>query len=261
MGTILFEQLNLRIDNVYKCLFDELFRPTAWMQRQFREEIRRLSDGKRSDNGLAALAGLHVDEDVIAALPPAPAPDHLRILIQIRAGDDAIKQQDRWTKAALSDDDLVSKAEALLPEALLNFFRCAEYIEGDGWAKGKASRVTWYIMTDHLGVRRYARARYPERALVRVGEVFHTGWPDHQTETKGFRSAVGEWWLGGLADAFCITATSGLGSQAAFRSGRMQQVYRLATELTGPDSARLVGSDFASRRIEAANLGREYSEV
>jgi hypothetical protein len=112
-----------------------------------------------------------VTRDTLTALDPANK-DVVKIGLQIRTGD-----------------DVITGREVARPEKLQPWFHCAEEIERTRSLPGQT--VVWYLISDSVAMRQYAKERYGEKLLTTVFQ------PAFFTEAAGsdvqnFVMAVGE---------------------------------------------------------------------
>ena len=204
-------------DNMYGCLFDYLFSPGSNLQRDFKAEVEKLTD-----------------------------PDTLKILVQIRVGDDQIGK---------GVSNLSTKARNLATA----FFACASLIEeavsfskvfpanstgtaSDSNIKIKQpvmqySNAVWYLMTDSKSIKKFARDKYGDKVIMHDSKIINMLKNTEGYDLQSFSDVIGEQWCGSLCDYFVTSSNSGLGLQAAFRSKQVDgKGFPIDTNIvTAPD--------------------------
>lgn len=128
-----------------------------------------------------------------------------KVMLQIRIGDDIIKQENGTPLVGKAAADTLAKAD--------EFLKCADNIFGK-------EDVLWYLMTDSETVKHRTLQKYGAKNLVlnQGGRAtMHTSYIKLKTAAQDPMLAVmGEQWLGTFCDEFIISHDSGLGRQAAF---------------------------------------------
>ena len=140
--------------------------------------------------------------------------DHqgLKIGIQIRVGDAMMN-----ANVTLDDFDA--------------FFACAGSIER--FAAHQNQRVMWVLASDSQQLRQQAVTKFGTKVVTANIRPEHSAKEasvcsvNCEVGTKGFLTAAGEWWLLGMSDFFVISANSGFGRTAAFRSLRPEATFTI----------------------------------
>lgn len=140
-------------------------------------------------------------------------PNHIKIGIQIRTGDDTMINQ-------VLDDPSSNEAEiALSPHAAS--FQCAEAVEAQVLAASSIPReVIWYLLSDSVRLRKSAIIKYGRKVLTNLDGVKDL---KHIRKDRGgggaaaMMYAAGEHWLYSLAD-YHIFGNGGFGRSAAVAS-------------------------------------------
>ena len=180
MGLAL-RDIGLDLETAFPRLLGHLFAPSKQLREAFATEAQVLSNPKAH-----------------------------KIMVQIRTGDRVLQQ--------IPGDNMLHPP-IILP-AHRRFFECAEEV-ARGSAGGAAADTIIYLMTDSAQVREYARARYAHKRMkLLLPPASSRPALFHSYARQGLLSVAGETWLGTLCDYFVVSLTSGLGFQAAFRSGR-----------------------------------------
>lgn len=147
-----------------------------------------------------------------AILREVSNPHILKIGVHIRLGDEVFGND------TLSEH-LIAKADP--------FLDCAQQIESSLAVHGQP--VKWILFSDSTALRQHIRAAYPGKVVTP-----EQGSAQHVLKSKGgggaqsVRTAVAENWLLGQVDAFVLTAISGFGRIAVFRSLLTQSAYIVA---------------------------------
>eukprot|EP00603_Paraphysomonas_imperforata_P003907 CAMPEP_0114438882 /NCGR_PEP_ID=MMETSP0103-20121206/14874_1 /TAXON_ID=37642 ORGANISM="Paraphysomonas imperforata, Strain PA2" /NCGR_SAMPLE_ID=MMETSP0103 /ASSEMBLY_ACC=CAM_ASM_000201 /LENGTH=247 /DNA_ID=CAMNT_0001609551 /DNA_START=20 /DNA_END=760 /DNA_ORIENTATION=- len=210
---------------MYGCLFDYLFSPGEPLRSSFSEEVARLGD-----------------------------PRVLKVLVQIRAGDQQIGQ---------AGDGELGRHAANLATA---FFNCAQAVEEaalardreqTGAAGGKekfSGGAIWYLMTDSSAIKEYARRQFGSKVLMHDSRIVNMLGNTDGYDLQAFSDVIGEQWCGSLCDFFVTSSTSGLGMQAAFRSKHVHhRAFPIDTELLAPGANVRVFSNASSYRQSQAS--------
>ena len=163
-------------------------------------------------------------------------PDILKISVQIRVGDSQMRSDVHF-------------------DMYENYFNCATQIVAFALKPGQ--RFIWFLASDSQRIRQLARLRYGD-SVVSADIV-----PEHSAKeasvcdsncdvsTKGFLTAAGEWWMLGMSDYHVISADSGFGRTAAFRSLRPNATYTVRRDVVpdcgvnGYDEVRVLAADWA----------------
>ncbi len=136
-------------------------------------------------------------------------PGVIKIGVQIRVGDAFMHKS-----PALQDFQV--------------FFSCAEQIEQFLSHRGN---VLWVLASDSQQLRRSAVAQYGGKVVTADIIPEHSSKEssvcerDCQVSLDGFRTAAGKWWLLGTCNFYVISANSGFGRTAAFRSLQRNGIY------------------------------------
>lgn len=126
----------------------------------------------------------------------------LKIVIQIRTGDETIAHPDRHVNVTWYN----------------SFFDCAKQIEAFALKKNSSSRSIWYLLTDSIHLRREAIKKYGKNKVITFPNqvIQHSA---NTTDKTGVRRAIAEWYLMGFAHFHVISESSGFGKTGAMRSG------------------------------------------
>ncbi|CAL8469091.1 g8632 [Coccomyxa elongata] len=156
---------------------------------------------------------LDLVRDVHAQLRDSGA---LKLGIQIRLGDDYLKDKPRGTCDEAVDDEHVER-----------WFRCAAKVEEEYRVEGRP--VYWYIVSDCPSLRTEAAKLYGAKVLLPSHEMV-TEHIEHASgnatrDRLAFRTTVAEQWLFGMTDFQVITERSSFGRLAALRSLRFRSVF------------------------------------
>ena len=141
----------------------------------------------------------------------------IKIGIQVRVGD-------------------ASMHSALALQDFEEFFSCARQIEH--FISHHERSVIWVLVSDSQHLRTLAVARYGHKIVTADVAPEHSAKEssvceaDCQVSLDGFRTAAGEWWLLGTCDFYVISADSGFGRTAAFRSLQQQAVYAVQPDVS-----------------------------
>lgn len=136
----------------------------------------------------------------------------LKIGIQIRVGD-------AMMNANVTVDDFDA------------YFACAVNIEQ--FAAQQGQRVLWILASDSHQLRQQAVTKFGDKVVTANIQPEHSSKEasvcsvDCKVSTNGFLTAAGEWWLLGMSDFFVISANSGFGRTAAFRSLRSEATFTI----------------------------------
>jgi hypothetical protein len=183
---IALRDLGLDLESAFPRLFDHLFAPAKGLREAFSTQVQELSD-----------------------------PSVRKILVQIRTGDRALRE---------ASYDGTFTSQTLLP-AHLRFFECAEEVARLPFRSysSRAAETIIYLMTDSAHIRAFARSRYAHKRMrLLLPPASSSAVLFHSYTRAGLLSVAGDTWLGTMCDEFVVSLTSGLGFQAAFRSGRAE---------------------------------------
>lgn len=192
----MLESMGLTLATAYSTLFHSVLRPSTYLRETF-EPIRSVLEQAQ-----------------------------IRIMIQIRAGDEYITG---------------SSSIVALPPHLRSFFDCAAQVEIHASPNKTAGpepdtelhsglsdatpRVVWFLMTDSADVRRHALKSshlWTRARIVTNLDSQPIFYEDYDKDRQGMHDPLldvfGEQWLGSLCNRWVVSAASGLGMQAAFRS-------------------------------------------
>lgn len=183
----------------------------------------------------------------------------LKIGIQIRTGDHSMAQPDRKVD--------VSEYSA--------YFDCAAQIEAlmmqpkEGSTTAPYTSAIWFLVSDIKSLRESAVGKYGANKVLTSTDVHieHSskeasvcakqgGCAESAVSHKGFSTAVAEWWMLSMADAFVISRYSGFGRSAAMHSLRTKAIY---TVMNGKERASITCNVQSATDLES--ISYEWSGI